>query len=84
MTLGTIHIIIPYFADDAGGLRPGAPRRSPSRRNAIALADGLAPFYEGVLVLRDGSDGIAGRHAEPALVCVIGDVPGEVVRRLAA
>ena len=84
MTLGIVHIIVPFFADEAGGLRPGAPRRSLSRRNAIALADGLAPFYEGVLVLRDGSDAAAGHHAERALVCVIGDVPGEVVRQLAA
>lgn len=83
-TLGIVHIVLPFFADETGGLRPGAPRRSLSRRNAIALADGLAPFYEGVLVLRDADQGCDGRHAGRGLVCVIGDVPGEVVRQLAA
>ena len=84
MALGTVHIVVPFFADAAGALHPGTPRRSLSRSNAIALADGLAAFYAGVLVLRDRSDPAAGLFAEPLLVCVIGDVPGDVVKQLAA
>ena len=84
MATGSIHIVVPFFTDEAGTLHPGTPRRSLSRPNAIALADGLAPFYAGVLVLRDRSDPAAGLYPEPLLVCVIGDVPGEVVRQLAA
>lgn len=84
MALNTTYIIVPFLAGSKGGLHPATPRRSLSRRNAMAAADGLAGFYAGVAVLCDRNDPVAGIFLEPLLICVIGDVPGDLVRQLAA
>lgn len=84
MALATTYITVPFLTGARGALHPGAPRRSTSRGAAIAVADGLASFYSGVIVLRDRSDDEAGIFLEPLLVCVIGDVPRELVAELAA
>ena len=84
MALNTTYIVVPFLTGAKGGLHPGTPRRSLSRANAIALADGLAPSYAGVIVLRDRDDPAAGVFLEPLLICVIGDVPGDLLAQLAA
>lgn len=84
MALTTTYIIVPFISGANGALHPGSPRRSPSRAYAIATADGLAPFYAGVIVLRDRNDPAASVFLEPLLICVIGDVPRELLTQLAA
>ena len=84
MALNTSYIVVPFLRGTRDDLMPSTPRRSLSRTNAIAMADGLAPFYAGVVVLRDRNDPVAGVFLEPVLVCVIGDVPGELLKQLAA
>lgn len=84
MALTTTYIVVPFLAGAKGRLHPGTPRRSLSRANAIALADGLAPSYAGVIVLRDRDDPAAGVFLEPLLICVIGEVPGDLLAQLAA
>ncbi len=84
MALTTTYIIVPFLKATRGDLLPATPRRSMSRQNAIAMADGLAPFYAGVIVLRDRNDAVAGVFHEPLLVCVVGDVPGDMLKRLVA
>lgn len=84
MALQTSFIVVPFIVGARGALHPGTPRRSASRGTAIAMADGLAPFYAGVIVLRDRNDPVAGVFLEPLLVCVIGDVPGDLLHQLAA
>jgi hypothetical protein len=84
MALTTTYIIVPFLFGAGTALHPGAPRRSPSRAAAIATADSLAPFYAGVIVLRDRNDPAAGIFLEPLLICVIGDVPGDLLQQLAA
>ena len=84
MALSTRYIVVPFLAGARGVLHPGVPRRSLSRASAIAMADGLAPFHAGVIVLGDRDDPEAGIVLEPLLICVIGDVPGDLLRQLAA
>ena len=84
MALSTIYITVPFLLGSNGALYPGAPRRSVSRMTAIATADRLAPFYAGVIVLRDRHDPTAGVFLEPLLICVIGDVPRDLLVQLAA
>lgn len=84
MALTTTYIVVPFLAGARGRLHPGTPRRSLSRANAIAMADGLAPSYAGVIVLRDRHDPVAGVYLEPLLICVIGDVPRDLLVQLAA
>lgn len=84
MALTTTYIVVPFLAGAKGRLHPGTPRRSLSRANAIAMADDLAPSYAGVIVLRDRDDPAAGVYLEPLLICVIGDVPGDLLAQLAA
>ena len=84
MALTTVYIVVPFLVGARGELHPGAPRRSFTRADAIAAADGLAPFYAGVIVLRDRNDAAAGIFLEPLLICVIGDVPGDLLTQLAA
>ncbi len=84
MAFTTTYIIVPFLRDVRGQLMPSTPRRSLSRTNAIASADSLAPFYAGVVVLRDRNDPVAGVFLEPLLICVVGDIPGELLRQLAA
>lgn len=84
MALTTTYIVVPFLTGAKGVLHPGAPRRSLTRGSAIAMADGLAPFYAGVIVLRDRKDPAAGIFLEPLLICVIGEVPGDLLRELAA
>ena len=84
MALQTTYIVVPFLAGVRGILHPGTPRRLLSRGTAITMADGLAPFHAGVIVLRDRNDPVAGIFLEPLLVCVIGDVPGDLLRQLAA
>ena len=84
MALNTTFLVVPFITGAAGRLHPGTPRRSLSRGNAIAMADSLAPFYAGVIVLRDRDDPAAGLYLEPVLVCVIGDVPADLLQQLAA
>ena len=84
MALTTTYFVVPFLRGTRGELLPSTPRRSLSRPNAIAVADGLAPFYAGVAVLRDRNDPVAGIFLEPMLVCVIGDIPGELLQQLAA
>ena len=84
MALTTTYIVVPFLTGARGQLHPGTPRRSLSRANAIAMADGLAPSYAGVIVLRDRGDPAANVFLEPLLICVIGDVPGDLLAQLAA
>lgn len=84
MTLTTTYIVVPFIRGAKGALHPGTPRHSGSRASAIASADGLAPFYAGVIVLRDRHDPKAGVFLEPLLICVIGEVPDDLLRQLAA
>ncbi len=84
MALATTYIVVPFLVGARGMLHPGTPRRSHTRGTAIAMADGIAPFYAGVIVLRDKADAEAGLYLEPLLVCAIGDVPPELLRQLAA
>lgn len=84
MALTTTYIIVPFLADPKGRLQPATPRRSLSRRNALAAAEGLGAFYAGVAVLCDRNDPVAGVFLEPLLICVVGDVPGDLVHQLAA
>ena len=84
MALTTTFIVVPFMYGAKTTLHPGAPRRSVSRAAAIAMADSLAPFYAGVIVLRDRNDPGAGIFLEPLLICVIGDVPGDLLEQLAA
>ncbi len=84
MALSTTYITVPFLIGAQGVLHPAVPRRSASREAALVTADRLAPFYAGVIVLRDRSDPAAGIFLEPLLVCAIGDVPREVMADLAA
>ena len=84
MALSTTYIVVPFLCGARGALHPGAPRRIAERGAAIAVADGLAPAYSGVIVLRDRADAAAGVYLEPLLICAIGDVPGEPLLQLAA
>lgn len=84
MALSTTYITVPFLCGANGALHPGTPRRSLSRATAIATADGLAPFYAGVVVLRDRNDPAAKIFLEPLLICVIGDVPPDLLTQLAA
>ena len=84
MPLSTTYIVVPFLAGARGALHPGTPRRTAERGAAIAMADGLAPAYAGVIVLRDRADAAAGVFLEPLLICAIGDVPSELLVQLAA
>lgn len=84
MALTSTYIVVPFITGARSDLHPGTPRRSLTRANAIATAEGLAPFYSGVIVLCDRSDPVAGVFLEPLLICIIGDVPREVLKELAA
>lgn len=84
MALTTTYIVVPFLLGAKGALHPGTPRRMLSRPTAIAIADGLAPFYAGVIVLRDRQDSAAGIFLEPLLICAIGDVPVDLLKQLAA
>lgn len=84
MALTTTYLIVPFLPGARGALHPGTPRRTQVRGEAIATADSLAPFYAGVIVLRDRADPVAGVFLEPVIVCAIGDVPGELLQDLAA
>ncbi len=84
MAPNTIFLVVPFHADARGVLRAGAPRRSASRTSALSMAEALAPFHAGVMVLLDRSDPAAGAFHEPLLIGTVGDVPGDLLRRLAA
>ena len=84
MALTTTYIVVPFLTGAGGALLPGNPRRTIARGTAIAMADGLAPFYAGVIVLRDRNDAAAGVFLEPLLICAIGDVPPDLFQQLAA
>jgi hypothetical protein len=84
MALETNFITVPFLWGRDNRLHPGAPRRSRSRSTAIATADQLAAFYAGVIVLRDRQDPAAGVFLEPLLICIIGDVPDDLITELAA
>ena len=63
MALTTTYIVVPFLIGARGALHPGSPRRTAVRGTAIAMADGLAPFYAGVIVaarpLRRGGGGVS-------------------------
>ena len=84
MALSTTYIVVPFLLGARGALHPGTPRRLAERGAAIALADGLAPAYAGVIVLRDRTDPAARVYLEPLLICAIGDVPSDLLVQLAA
>ena len=84
MALSTRFTVVPFVRGVRGALHPGIPRRSLSRASAIAMADGVAPFYAGVIVLCEREDAEVGIFLEPLLICVIGDVPSDLLRQLAA
>ena len=84
MALTTTYTIVPFLRGVGGRLHPGVPRRSPSRDAAITAADQIAPFYAGVIVLKERSDATRGTFLEPLLICVIGDVPDDLLTQLAA
>ena len=84
MALQTSFIVVPFVAGQRGVLHPGTPRRVVAQASAMAMAEGLAPFYAGIIVLMDRNDPVAGLFLEPLLACVIGDVPADLLRQLAA
>ena len=84
MALTSNYIVVPFLTGAKGDLHPGTPRRSLTRANAIATAEGLAPFYSGVIVLCDRTDPVANVFLEPLLICIIGDVPTDILKQLAA
>lgn len=84
MALFTTFIVVPFDHGTGGKLHPGVPRRLRAHANAMAMADDLAPFHAGVIVLRDRDDPAAGIFLEPRLVCAIGDVPRDLLVQLAA
>ncbi|WP_158810401.1 hypothetical protein [Beijerinckia sp. L45] len=84
MALTITYTIVPFLRGVGGRLYPGTPRRSPARDAAIAAADHIAPFYAGVIVLKERSDAACGTFLEPLLICVIGDVPDDLITQLAA
>jgi hypothetical protein len=84
MALTTTFTIVPFLRGVGGRLHPAAPRRAPSRNEAITAADRIAPFYAGVIVLKERSDATRGTVLEPLLICVIGDVPDDLLTQLAA
>ena len=80
MALTTTYIVVPFLAGARGRLHPGTPRQSLSRANAIALADGLAPSYAGVIVLRDRDDPSNNVYLEPLPISAAGKVLKHVLR----
>ncbi len=84
MALTTTYIVVPFLSGARGALHPGTPRRLGSRATSVAMADEIAPFYAGVVVLRDRHDSATGVFLEPLLICSIGDVPADLLRQLAA
>lgn len=84
MPLTTTYITVPFIAGAGGALHPGIPRRSSARSEAILAADELAPFYAGVMVLRDRADAAAGIFLEPLLISATGRIPDDLVQQLAA
>lgn len=84
MALTTTYIVVPFLSGAAGMLHPGTPRRLASRAMAVAAADGLTPFYAGVVVLRDRHDSASGIFLEPLLIWSIGSVPGSLLEACAA
>lgn len=75
MALKALYTIVPFLRGAGSRLHPGTPRHAPARDAAISEADRLAPFYAGVIVLKDRSDLEQEIFLEPVLACVIGDVP---------
>ena len=84
MALTINFTIVPFLRGVGGRLHPGVPRRAQARDAAIVAADQLAPFYAGVIVLKERTDTLAGLFMEPLLICVIGDVPEDLLTQLAA
>lgn len=84
MALTHTFIVVPFFSGVKGMLQPGTPRRALTRANAMTIAEGLGPLCSGVLVLCDRDDPAAGVCLEPLLICIIGDVPGDLLKELAA
>lgn len=84
MALSTVYLTVPFVSRGDGVLRPGPPRRSLSRPTALAQAERLAAAHAGVVVLCDRSDPSTHMFLEPLLVCVIGDVPWDLLGQLAA
>ena len=84
MTLTTSYTLVPFLRSVRGRLHPGVPRRAVAREAALAEAEGLAPFYAGVVVLKHRSEAGPGLTLEPLVVCVIGEVPDDLLTRFAA
>lgn len=84
MALRTEYIVVPFLTGAGDKLHPGNPRRLHSRASAIAMADEIAASYSGVMVLRDRHDPVTGVFLEPLPICVMGDVPEDLLHQLAA
>ena len=84
MALTTTYIVVPFLAGARGALHPGTPRRLGSRAESVVVADEIAPFYAGVVVLRDRHDTAAGVFLEPLLIASTGTVPADLLGQLAA
>ncbi len=84
MTLTITYTAVPFLRSIGGRLHPGVPRHAATREAALADAERLAPFYAGVIVLKQRADVAAGVFLEPLLVGVVGEVPDDLLKRSAA
>lgn len=84
MTLSTTYTTLPFTRAADGQLRPGVRRHLATREAALAAAEHLAPFYAGVVVLKQQADAGNGDILEPIVIGAVGDVPQELLSRSAA
>ena len=84
MALTITYTVVPFLRSVQGRLHPGVPRHLSEREAAIAAAEYLAPFYAGAIVLKQRADAAQGTFLEPLVICMIGEVPDDVLRQTAA
>ena len=82
MTLTITYTLVPFTRSVSGRLHPGVPRHSGARAAALADAERLAQFYAGVIVLKNRSDAERCIVLEPLLICIVGEVPDDLLTNL--
>ena len=82
MTPTITYATIPFLRGADERLRPGVARHASTRQAALRAAEQLAPFYAGVIVLKQQFDPLRGGSSEP--VGTVGDVPQDLLRRSVA